>query len=92
MQCRGERGVPKQTPRAPADADSFIPCGAVHSTGQIAYFGSWSPTYDGMIKRGVCARGVATSCANPNDLNGCATTDGTSLWELDIGEAAAVIL
>jgi serine protease AprX len=77
---------------APADADSIIACGAVDGSGNIAYFSSRGPTYDGRIKPEVCARGVSTRCANPSSTTGYTTADGTSLSTPLIGGAAAVIL
>ena len=52
---------------APADADSILACGAVDEDGNIAYFSSRGPTYDGRIKPEVVARGAATYCASPYD-------------------------
>jgi len=78
------------TLHAPADADSIIACGAVYSDGEIAYFSSRGPTYDGRIKPEVCARGVSTRCADPKD--GYTYVSGTSLSTPLIGGAAAVIL
>jgi serine protease AprX len=77
---------------APADADSIIACGAVDGSGNIAYFSSRGPTYDGRTKPEVCARGVSTRCANPSSTTGYTTADGTSLSTPLIGGAAAVIL
>jgi len=80
------------TLHAPADADSIIACGAVYSTGEIAYFSSRGPTYDGRIKPEVCARGVSTRCADPYDTTGYTYASGTSLSTPLIGGTAAVIL
>ena len=76
---------------APADADSVIAVGAVYSSGVIASFSSHGPTYDGRIKPEVCARGVRTSCVNPND-GSYITANGTSFATPLVGGAAAVIL
>lgn len=80
------------TLHAPADADSIIACGAVYSDGEIVYFSSRGPSYDGRTKPEVCARGVSTSCADPYDPTGYTTASGTSLSTPLIGGAAAVIL
>jgi subtilisin family serine protease len=77
---------------APADADSIISCGAVYGSGDIVYFSSRGPTYDGRIKPEVCAQGVSTRCANPSGTTGYTYADGTSLSTPLIGGTAAVIL
>ena len=76
---------------APADADSVISVGAVNSEGDIAYFSSHGPTYDGRIKPEVCARGVSTWCVNANS-DSYRTGSGTSLSAPLVSGAAAVIL
>jgi len=76
---------------APADADSVIAVGAVNESGEIADFSSHGPTYDGRIKPEVCARGVATWCANPGGY-GYRTASGTSLATPLVGGSVAVIL
>jgi len=48
---------------SPPDGDSVIAVGAVDSTGEIAYFSSNGPTYDGRIKPDVVALGVYDYCA-----------------------------
>jgi serine protease AprX len=88
----GNEGSGSGSLAAPADADSIIACGAVDGSGNIAYFSSRGPTYDGRIKPEVCARGVSTRCANPSSTTGYTTADGTSLSTPLIGGAAAVIL
>ncbi len=88
----GNSGPGSGTLLAPADADSIIACGAVYSDGEIVYFSSRGPTYDGRIKPEVCARGVSTRCADPYNVTGYTTASGTSLSTPLIGGAAAVIL
>ena len=88
----GNEGSGSGSLAAPADADSIIACGAVDGSGNIAYFSSRGPTYDGRIKPEVCARGVSTRCANPSSTTGYTNADGTSLSTPLIGGAAAVIL
>ncbi|MFW5699532.1 MAG: S8 family serine peptidase [Bacteroidota bacterium] len=45
---------------APADADSIITVGAVNSNGEMAFFSSHGPTFDGRIKPTVVATGWNT--------------------------------
>jgi len=53
---------------APADGDSVLAVGAVHSNGQIAAFSSRGPTADGRIKPDVVTPGVGIQCvAVPGD-------------------------
>jgi len=49
---------------APSDADSVVTVGAVDADGEIAYFSSFGPTYDGRLKPEVVAMGVSVYCAN----------------------------
>ena len=80
------------TLHAPADADSIVACGAVYSDGEIAYFSSRGPSFDGRTKPEVCAQGVSTRCADPSGTTGYTYANGTSLSTPLIGGAAAVIL
>ncbi len=64
---------------APADAFQCITCGAVDSSGTIAYFSSDGPTADGRVKPEVCARGVSTHTVSPSSNTAYTTADGTSL-------------
>ncbi len=77
---------------APADADSILSCGAVDNSGFLAGFSSWGPTFDGRIKPEVCAQGMSTACADPNDMSGFTTSDGTSLSTPLVGGASGVLL
>jgi hypothetical protein len=77
---------------APADADSMLAIGAVWDDGTLASFSSQGPTYDGRTKPEVCARGIATVCANPGTTSGFTTANGTSLSCPLAGGCAAVIL
>jgi hypothetical protein len=77
---------------APADGDSVIGCGAVDASGIIAGFSSRGPTGDGRTKPEVCAQGVSTVCANPNNFQDYSTASGTSLSTPLIGGACGVIL
>jgi serine protease AprX len=88
----GNEGSGAGTLIAPADADSIIACGAVDASGNIAYFSSRGPTYDGRTKPEVCARGVSTRCADPGNMNGYTYVSGTSLSTPLIGGCAALIL
>ncbi len=64
---------------APADAFQVITCGAVNSSGSIAYFSSDGPTADGRVKPEALARGVSTHTVSPSSDTGYTTADGTSL-------------
>lgn len=76
----------------PADGDDVIAVGAVNLAGDVAYFSSPGPTYDGRIKPDVCALGVATPVADPADQYGYTTASGTSLsCPLAAGVAALVL-
>ena len=77
---------------APADADSVLSVGAVNSSGDIAYFSSHGPTYDGRIKPEVCAMGLYTYCISPNTTSEYSSASGTSLSAPLAAGAAAVVL
>jgi hypothetical protein len=77
---------------APADCDSVIACGAVMDTDEITSFSGLGPTYDGRTKPEVCARGSATTCADPNDMYNYVTVGGTSLATPLVGGACAQLL
>ncbi|MFH0982564.1 MAG: S8 family serine peptidase [Planctomycetota bacterium] len=64
---------------APADAFQAISCGAVDSSGAIAYFSSDGPTADGRVKPELLARGISTYTVSPSSDTGYTTADGTSL-------------
>lgn len=84
----GEEGIV-----APADAIDVISCGAVDSTGALAWFSSLGPSADGRIKPEVCARGLNTWCAiPPNDSTAYGYLSGTSLSTPLAAGASAVIL
>lgn len=63
---------------APADAFKVITCGAVDSSGGIAYFSSDGPTADGRVKPEVLARGVSAAVVSTSSTTGYTTADGTS--------------
>ncbi len=75
---------------APADGDSVIAAGAVDEMGEIASFSSAGPTYDGRIKPDVCARGVDTYCAVPDE--NFWYIDGTSLSAPLVAGVCALLL
>ena len=77
---------------APADGDSVIGCGAVDGNGNLAGFSSYGPTYDGRTKPEVCAQGVYTVCADPDNMNGFTTSAGTSLSTPLVGGSCGVLL
>jgi serine protease AprX len=78
---------------APADADSVIAVGAVDSAGQIAYFSSPGPTFDGRIKPEVCAQGLYTFAAvTDSGPNIYGFVSGTSLSTPIIGGICALLL
>jgi serine protease AprX len=64
---------------APSDAFQCIACGAVDSSGYIAYFSSDGPSADGRVKPEVLARGVSTHTVSPTGDTSYTTADGTSL-------------
>ncbi len=62
---------------APADADSILTVGAVNPQGEIGFFSSYGPTWDGRVKPEVCAVGWGATLVSPN--NGEVTqSNGTS--------------
>ena len=69
----------------PADADSCLATGAVNSSGIIADFSSFGPTYDGRIKPDVVALGV-------NDFHATAESNNTySGWGSGTSYAAPLV-
>ena len=78
---------------APADADSVISVGAVYGTGEVAYFSSRGPSYDGRIKPEVCAMGVGVfgvQVGTQNDIS--SVYSGTSASCPLVSGAAAIIM
>jgi PKD repeat protein len=75
----GNSGPGTGTLLAPADAFDILAVGAVNSSGTIASFSSWGPTYDGRTKPEVCARGVSTACATASSDYSYGAVSGTSL-------------
>jgi hypothetical protein len=63
---------------APADAFQVITCGAVDSSGAIAYFSSDGPTADGRVKPELLARGVSAAVVSPTSNTSYTYADGTS--------------
>lgn len=77
---------------APADADSIISVGATDSLGNIAYYSSRGPTYDGRPKPEVCAQGSSIYLANWNGTNTYSRGSGTSFATPLVAGACALIL
>jgi subtilisin family serine protease/subtilisin-like proprotein convertase family protein len=77
---------------APADGDDVITAGAVNLAGEIAWFSSPGPTYDGRIKPDVCALGVSTPVANPDADHQYTAGSGTSYSCPLIAGVAALVL
>ena len=61
---------------APADADSILTVGALTPEGNIAYFSSRGPSFDGRIKPDVCAQGMPSVVQGRNGH--VSTGNGTS--------------
>lgn len=61
----------------PADAYDILAVGAADIFGNIAYFSSRGPSFDGRVKPDITSVGVSTTCVYPGDYLG--TADGTSL-------------
>lgn len=78
---------------APADADSVISVGAVYGTGEIVYFSSRGPSYDGRIKPEVCAMGAGVIGVQVGSQNNVTTIyTGTSASCPLVSGAAAIIM
>ena len=78
---------------APADADSVISVGAVYGTGEIVYFSSRGPSYDGRIKPEVCAMGAGVIGVQVGSQNNITTIyTGTSASCPLVSGAAAIIM
>ena len=76
----------------PADGDSVITIGAVDSAGDVTYFSSPGPTYDGRIKPEVSALGFSNTVANPYDDQAYTTASGTSFSCPLVSGVAALVL
>ncbi len=63
---------------APADGDSVIAVGAVDYYGDIAYFSSRGPTWDGRIKPDLVAPGVGVHTVMHRSINKYSNRNGTS--------------
>jgi len=77
---------------APADAFQVITCGAVNSTGAIAYFSSDGPTADDRVKPELLARGISTHTVSPSSNTSYTTADGTSLSTPLVASALACLI
>ena len=77
---------------APADADSVIAVGAVYDSGEIAYFSTRGPTFDGRVKPEVCAQGVGVwVVSGDNDSEFVNIYNGTSASTPLVSGAAVLI-
>ncbi|MCP4702971.1 MAG: S8 family serine peptidase, partial [candidate division Zixibacteria bacterium] len=89
----GNRGPDSGTLSAPSDAYNILSCGAVDVFGDLAYFSSRGPTYDGRIKPEVCAMGYNVQSAFAYyDDTGYTFSSGTSFSTPLVAGAAAVLL
>ena len=77
---------------APSDGDSVITVGAVDSLGDVTYFSSPGPTFDGRIKPEVSALGYSNTVANPYDDVAYSTASGTSFSCPLVSGVAALVL
>ena len=77
---------------APADGFDVITCGAVDSSGTIAYFSSEGPTADGRVKPELLARGVSTHTVSAYSDTSYTTADGTSLSTPVVACAVACLI
>ncbi|MFP4548729.1 MAG: S8 family serine peptidase [Fidelibacterota bacterium] len=76
----------------PADAYGALTVGAVDKNGEIAYFSSHGPTFDGRIKPEVCARGYRTWVANSYEPTTYRYSNGTSFSTPLIAGCCALLL
>jgi len=89
----GNGGPDLGTLSAPSDAFNILSCGAVDVFGDIAYFSSRGPTFDGRIKPEVCAMGYnVQSAVAYYDDTGYIYSSGTSFSTPLVAGAAAVLL
>jgi subtilisin family serine protease len=77
---------------APADAFRVITCGAIDSSGVIAFFSSDGPSADGRPKPELLARGVQTNTVSPSSNSTIVGVDGTSLSTPIVAGGVALII
>lgn len=87
----GNDGPGDGTLISPADSDGILSCGAVDSSGSLAYFSSWGPTYDGRTKPEVCAMGLNTYAPYSGSTSSYYWFSGTSLSTPLVGGVLACL-
>jgi|AMFO01.1.fsa_nt_gi hypothetical protein len=92
VNAMGNYGPDPGTLGTPADADTIIACGAVDSLGEVTWFSSRGPTYDGRTKPELCARGLDCWAPSADGTDTYGWASGTSLSTPLIGGAAALVL
>lgn len=87
----GNDGPDDGTLISPADCDGILSCGAVDSDGDLAFFSSWGPTYDGRTKPEVCAMGYNTYAPDSGSTSSYYFFSGTSLSTPLVGGVLACL-
>lgn len=76
----------------PSDAFDVISVAALTPEGDVAYFSSPGPTFDGRVKPEVAAQGVSVTCAGIDAPDQLRTANGTSLSCPLVAGCAALLL
>ena len=77
---------------APADGDSVIAVGTVTADGNVTYYSSRGPTYDGRIKPDLVALGTAVRTVSAYNDSGFVLKSGTSISTPLAAGAGALVL